>query len=109
MLSALLALPADPPFSPQAAAGCRAATVFMQYGIIANYGWLLVEGIYLHNLLVLAVFSERSYFTLYLCIGWGEDLLRKVLRRPCNPLTLSLEKEKESRPPMGKAQKEGHG
>lgn len=44
----------------------------MQYGIVANYCWLLVEGIYLHNLLVLAVFSERSYFTLYLCIGWGE-------------------------------------
>ena len=57
---------------PQAAAGCRAATVFMQYGIVANYCWLLVEGIYLHNLLVVAVFSERSYFTLYLCIGWGE-------------------------------------
>lgn len=44
----------------------------MQYGIVANYCWLLVEGIYLHNLLVVAVFSERSYFTLYLCIGWGE-------------------------------------
>uniref|UniRef100_A0A8C6ZG12 Glucagon receptor n=1 Tax=Nothoprocta perdicaria TaxID=30464 RepID=A0A8C6ZG12_NOTPE len=61
--------------SPQAAAGCRAATVFMQYGIVANYCWLLVEGIYLHNLLVVAVFSERSYFTLYLCIGWGAPLL----------------------------------
>ncbi|NWR25223.1 GLR protein, partial [Emberiza fucata] len=58
----------------QAAAGCRAATVFMQYGIVANYCWLLVEGIYLHNLLVVAVFSERSYFTLYLCIGWGDAL-----------------------------------
>lgn len=44
----------------------------MQYGIVANYCWLLVEGIYLHNLLVVAVFSERNYFTLYLCIGWGE-------------------------------------
>ena len=63
---------AAPDPSPQAAAGCRAATVFMQYGIVANYCWLLVEGIYLHNLLVVAVFSERSYFTLYLCIGWGE-------------------------------------
>ncbi|KFR04660.1 Glucagon receptor, partial [Nipponia nippon] len=56
-------------------AGCRAATVFMQYGIVANYCWLLVEGIYLHNLLVVAVFSERSYFTLYLCIGWGAPML----------------------------------
>ncbi|XP_073540305.1 glucagon receptor [Phyllobates terribilis] len=56
-------------------AGCRAASVLMQYGIIANYCWLLVEGIYLHNLLVLSVFSERSYFTLYVCIGWGAPLL----------------------------------
>ncbi|NXJ55388.1 GLR protein, partial [Spizaetus tyrannus] len=61
--------------SDEAAAGCRTATVFMQYGIVANYCWLLVEGIYLHNLLVVAVFSERSYFTLYLCIGWGAPVL----------------------------------
>uniref|UniRef100_A0A8C5UAX1 Glucagon receptor n=1 Tax=Malurus cyaneus samueli TaxID=2593467 RepID=A0A8C5UAX1_9PASS len=27
------------------------------------------------NLLVVAVFSERSYFTLYLCIGWGAPML----------------------------------
>ncbi|NXN63289.1 GLR protein, partial [Himantopus himantopus] len=61
--------------SDEAAAGCRTATVFMQYGIVANYCWLLVEGIYLHNLLVVAVFSERNYFTLYLCIGWGAPVL----------------------------------
>ncbi|XP_056406047.1 glucagon receptor isoform X2 [Hyla sarda] len=57
------------------AAGCRAASVLMQYGVITNYCWLLVEGIYLHNLLVLAVFSERSYFALYICIGWGAPVL----------------------------------
>ncbi|XP_063312286.1 glucagon receptor isoform X2 [Pelobates fuscus] len=56
-------------------AGCQATTVLMHYGIIANYCWLLVEGIYLHNLLVLAVFSERSYFALYVCIGWGAPVL----------------------------------
>ncbi|KAG8446415.1 hypothetical protein GDO86_014027 [Hymenochirus boettgeri] len=61
--------------SSEAMAGCRAATVLMQYGVIANYCWLLVEGIYLYNLLVLAVFSERSYFALYLFIGWGAPVL----------------------------------
>lgn len=53
-------------------AGCRVAAVFMQYGVVANYCWLLVEGVYLHGLLGLAAFPERSFFALYLGIGWGE-------------------------------------
>uniref|UniRef100_A0A4W5RCS8 Glucagon receptor n=1 Tax=Hucho hucho TaxID=62062 RepID=A0A4W5RCS8_9TELE len=44
--------------------------VLMQYCVGANYYWLLVEGLYLHNLLVLMVFSENSYFCGYLFIGW---------------------------------------
>ncbi|GCC21155.1 hypothetical protein chiPu_0019622 [Chiloscyllium punctatum] len=59
----------------QTAAGCRTAQVLMQYCIGANYYWLLIEGIYLHNLLVIAVFSEKSYFNIYLCIGWGAPVL----------------------------------
>ncbi|XP_064126603.1 glucagon receptor isoform X4 [Loxodonta africana] len=58
-----------------AVAGCRVAAVFMQYGIVANYCWLLVEGVYLHSLLGLAAFPERSFFTLYLGIGWGAPML----------------------------------
>lgn len=56
----------------QALAGCRVAAVFMQYGVVANYCWLLVEGVYLHSLLGLATFPERSFFSLYLGVGWGE-------------------------------------
>lgn len=52
---------------------CRIAVVMMQYSILANSYWLLVEGIYLHNLLVITVFTERNYFKIYLCIGWGEQ------------------------------------
>lgn len=52
---------------------CRIAVVMMQYSIMANSYWLLVEGIYLHNLLVITVFTERNYFKIYLCIGWGEQ------------------------------------
>lgn len=44
----------------------------MQYGVVANYCWLLVEGVYLHSLLGLAAGPERSFFALYLGIGWGE-------------------------------------
>lgn len=60
------------PHFAQAVAGCRVATVIMQYGIIANYCWLLVEGVFLHSLLSLATFQEKSFFSLYLGIGWGE-------------------------------------
>ncbi|KAF0032794.1 hypothetical protein F2P81_015084 [Scophthalmus maximus] len=54
---------------------CRIAVVMMQYSIMANTYWLLVEGIYLHNLLVITVFTERNYFKIYLCIGWGTPLI----------------------------------
>nr|XP_019949730.1 PREDICTED: glucagon receptor-like isoform X2 [Paralichthys olivaceus] len=54
---------------------CRMAVVMMQYSIMANTYWLLVEGIYLHNLLVITVFTERNYFKIYLCIGWGTPLI----------------------------------
>lgn len=60
-----------PDLCPQALSGCRVAQVLMQYCVGANYYWLLVEGLYLHNLLVLMVFSENSYFCGYLFIGWG--------------------------------------
>ncbi|KAL0993557.1 hypothetical protein UPYG_G00109700 [Umbra pygmaea] len=55
--------------------GCRIAILMMQYSIMANSYWLLVEGIYLHNLLVITVFTERNYFNIYLCIGWGAPLI----------------------------------
>ncbi|XP_035034491.1 glucagon receptor [Hippoglossus stenolepis] len=54
---------------------CRGAMVMMQYSVMANNYWLLVEGIYLHSLLVITVFSERKYFFIYLAIGWGAPLI----------------------------------
>ncbi|XP_010901547.4 glucagon receptor isoform X1 [Esox lucius] len=59
----------------QTVAGCRIAMVMMQYSVIANNYWLLVEGIYLHSLLVITVFTERNYFNIYLFIGWGTPVI----------------------------------
>uniref|UniRef100_A0A3Q3E3C4 Glucagon receptor b n=1 Tax=Labrus bergylta TaxID=56723 RepID=A0A3Q3E3C4_9LABR len=68
---ALLTLTLD----PTAVTWCRGAMVMMQYSVMANNYWLLVEGIYLHSLLVITVFSERKYFYIYLAIGWGAPLI----------------------------------
>ncbi|XP_037109190.1 glucagon receptor isoform X2 [Syngnathus acus] len=54
---------------------CRGAMVMMQYTVMANNYWLLVEGIYLHSLLVITVFSEKKYFYIYMAIGWGAPLV----------------------------------
>uniref|UniRef100_H9GFA6 G-protein coupled receptors family 2 profile 2 domain-containing protein n=1 Tax=Anolis carolinensis TaxID=28377 RepID=H9GFA6_ANOCA len=59
----------------QAGASCRLAQVLTQYCVCANYYWLLVEGLYLHNLLGPLAFSEESYFPGYLLLGWGSPIL----------------------------------
>ncbi len=44
-----------------------------QYALVSNYYWLLVEGVYLHALITLAVFSESSSLKLYIILGWGKS------------------------------------
>lgn len=50
--------------------GCKASLVFFHYFIMANFFWLLVEGLYLHTLLLV----NHRYSTrlpIYMLIGWG--------------------------------------
>ncbi|KAM4688239.1 vasoactive intestinal polypeptide receptor 2 [Discoglossus pictus] len=50
--------------------GCKFTLVFLQYCVMANFYWLLVEGLYLHTLLVV-IFSPNRHFKMYMLIGWG--------------------------------------
>ncbi|XP_076653365.1 secretin receptor isoform X2 [Halictus rubicundus] len=51
---------------------CKAFTSFWQYFILANYFWILMEGLYLYNLVFLALFTDvNSSIAGYVCLGWG--------------------------------------
>uniref|UniRef100_A0A3Q2G843 Growth hormone releasing hormone receptor b n=1 Tax=Cyprinodon variegatus TaxID=28743 RepID=A0A3Q2G843_CYPVA len=47
------------------------AVAFFQFSILANYFWLLVEGMYLQTLLALTFVFQKKYFWWYILIGWG--------------------------------------
>jgi hypothetical protein len=38
---------------------------------LANYFWLLVEGLYLHSLIFMAFLSDSKYLWRLTLIGWG--------------------------------------
>ncbi|XP_076617617.1 vasoactive intestinal polypeptide receptor 2-like [Chaetodon auriga] len=50
--------------------GCKASLVFFNYFIMANFFWLLVEGLYLHTLL-LVIHTHSTRLSVYMLIGWG--------------------------------------
>ncbi|XP_055006996.1 vasoactive intestinal polypeptide receptor 2-like [Boleophthalmus pectinirostris] len=54
--------------------GCKVSMVLFNYFVMANFFWLLVEGLYLHTLL-LVVHSSCIRLTVYMTIGWGIPLV----------------------------------
>ncbi|KAK6299585.1 hypothetical protein J4Q44_G00296180 [Coregonus suidteri] len=53
--------------------GCKVSLVMLNYFIMANFFWLLVEGLYLHTLLL--VTYSYTHLAVYLTIGWGLPLV----------------------------------
>ncbi|XP_061193687.1 secretin receptor-like [Saccostrea echinata] len=49
---------------------CKMLFTVFHYVLMASYMWIFVEGLHLHTLIMVSVFSERSSVKWYLCIGW---------------------------------------
>lgn len=55
---------------------CKLLTSLWQYFITANYSWILMEGLYLHNLIFRALFADSSNsIKWYVIMGWGLPLV----------------------------------
>ncbi|XP_054933567.1 parathyroid hormone/parathyroid hormone-related peptide receptor-like isoform X1 [Dermacentor andersoni] len=50
---------------------CKVFTSFWHYVLMANYCWILMEGLYLHSLVFLAFFTDSSSILRYVTLGWG--------------------------------------
>ncbi|XP_011306400.1 parathyroid hormone/parathyroid hormone-related peptide receptor isoform X2 [Fopius arisanus] len=51
---------------------CKLFTSLWQYFILANYSWILMEGLYLHNLVFFALFTDSNSSIMgYVLLGWG--------------------------------------
>ncbi|XP_009318732.1 PREDICTED: parathyroid hormone/parathyroid hormone-related peptide receptor-like [Pygoscelis adeliae] len=51
--------------------GCKVVVTLFLYFLATNHYWILVEGLYLHNLIFMAFLSNKNYLWVLIIIGWG--------------------------------------
>ncbi|XP_026093053.1 calcitonin gene-related peptide type 1 receptor-like [Carassius auratus] len=59
--------------------GCKLLASIMLYTFCSNYFWMLCEGIYLHTLIIVAVFVGEQQLGWYYVLGWGFPVIPAVL------------------------------
>ncbi|KAG8432814.1 hypothetical protein GDO86_017166 [Hymenochirus boettgeri] len=65
----------QPGFSGTNPVSCKISQFIHLYLMGCNYFWMLCEGIYLHTLIVVAVFAEKQHLMWYYLLGWGFPLI----------------------------------
>ncbi|KAF7656563.1 hypothetical protein LDENG_00039430 [Lucifuga dentata] len=71
----LIAVVNNPDVVSRNPVGCKVVHFFHMYMLGCNYFWMLCEGIYLHTLIVVAVFAEEQHLHWYYLLGWGFPLV----------------------------------
>ena len=51
---------------------CEIMVTIKEYTKTVMFVWMFIEGMYLHNMLIVSVFSGKSNFVLYFSLGWGK-------------------------------------
>nr|XP_014340300.1 PREDICTED: calcitonin gene-related peptide type 1 receptor isoform X2 [Latimeria chalumnae] len=59
--------------------GCKVLQFLCLYLMGSNYFWMLCEGIYLHTLIIVAVFVEEQQLSWYYILGWGFPVIPGII------------------------------
>ncbi|NXA48834.1 CALRL protein, partial [Nothocercus julius] len=62
---------------------CKVSQFIYLYLMGCNYFWMLCEGIYLHTLIVVAVFAEKQHLLWYYLLGWGNAISYSIFSGCC--------------------------
>ncbi|CAL8369704.1 unnamed protein product [Lota lota] len=54
---------------------CKVLSVVIQYTFASSYFWMLCQGIYLHTLIIVAVFVGEQQLVSYYILGWGFPII----------------------------------
>uniref|UniRef100_A0A4W6CWQ0 Calcitonin receptor n=1 Tax=Lates calcarifer TaxID=8187 RepID=A0A4W6CWQ0_LATCA len=58
---------------------CKALAVLTLYTSTSNYFWMLCQGIYLHTLIIVAVFVGEQQLFWYYVLGWGFPIVPALI------------------------------
>ncbi|ODN05013.1 PDF receptor, partial [Orchesella cincta] len=54
---------------------CESGYTILEYAKTAMFLWMFIEGLYLHNMITVAVFQEHLSLSVYYLIGWGVPII----------------------------------
>ncbi|XP_062871675.1 calcitonin gene-related peptide type 1 receptor [Trichomycterus rosablanca] len=59
--------------------GCKILASLIHYTSCSTYFWMLCEGIYLHTLIIVAVFVGEQQLCWYYLLGWGFPIIPAII------------------------------
>ncbi|XP_053952195.1 PDF receptor isoform X2 [Anastrepha ludens] len=65
---------------------CEASYVLLEYARTAMFMWMFIEGLYLHNMVTVAVFQGRFPHAIFSLLGWGLPVLMTTVWAICTAL-----------------------
>ena len=51
---------------------CEILYALLEYTKTVKFMWMFIEGLYLHNMIAVSVFSGKPNYAIFYAMGWGK-------------------------------------